>query len=66
MSEPMIDTLGALARKGGGDPRSLLSLHSLFGEVLPNSTVFVEEVGSHLRTFYEKGADAALARVLGR
>ncbi len=66
MSEPMIETLGALARKGGSDPRSLLSLHSLFGEVLPNSTVFVEEVGSHLRTFYEKGAEAALARVLGR
>ncbi|MGA2548037.1 MAG: mannitol dehydrogenase family protein [Rectinemataceae bacterium] len=66
MSEPLIDTLGELARKGGPDPRSLLSLHSLFGDVLPNSPVFVDEVEGHLRTFYEKGAEAALARVLER
>lgn len=64
MSEPLIDTLGELARRGGPDPRPLLSLHSLFGDVLPGSPVFVEEVGRHLTCFYEKGSEAALAGVL--
>jgi mannitol 2-dehydrogenase len=64
MSEPLLETLGELARKGGSDPRPLLSLHSLFGDVLPNSPIFVEEVGRHLRSFYEAGARATLARVL--
>lgn len=66
MSEPLFDALGPLAKKGGSDPRALLSLRSLFGEVLPASPGFVAEVEGHLRCFYEKGAAAALARVLGR
>ena len=64
MAEPLLATLGDLARKGGPDPRALLSLHSLFGDILPNSPVFVAELAGHLRCFYEKGAKASLARVL--
>ncbi|MFA6508561.1 MAG: mannitol dehydrogenase family protein, partial [Treponemataceae bacterium] len=60
--DPMADKIRACAAKGGADPRELLSLTELFGEVLPKSPVFVGEVETALRSFYEKGTKATLEK----
>ena len=63
--DPLANRLRDLALRGGPDPRELLSLTELFGEVLPAHPPFVEEVGRALRGFYEDGARATLARFTG-
>jgi mannitol 2-dehydrogenase len=57
--EPMEAKLCPLAKKGGADPRPMLAVHELFGD-LDKSAVFVAEVESALKSFYEKGAVATL------
>ncbi|GAK50919.1 mannitol dehydrogenase domain protein [Candidatus Moduliflexus flocculans] len=57
--EPMEAKVCPLAKQGGADPKPMLSLHELFGE-LPKSEIFVAEVSRALRSFYEKGAVATL------
>jgi mannitol 2-dehydrogenase len=59
--DPMADKLRACARRGGADPRPLLSLRELFGEVLPASRRFLEELSPVLRSLCERGARATLS-----
>jgi len=59
-SDPMAEKICPLAKNGGSDPTALLSLHELFGDDLPRSQAFVDEVSRALRSFYEKGALATL------
>ena len=65
INDPLAATLQDLARKGGTDPRPLLSRSDLFGNQLPNSKPFVDEVEKTLKSFAEKGTEASLNRVLG-
>jgi len=66
---PIIDLLaGKLreqARCGRADPRALLSISELFGDVLPRSQVFIAEVSNALRSLYEKGTRATLKDYIG-
>jgi mannitol 2-dehydrogenase len=61
INDPLESKLRQHAQRGGPDPRALLSLHELFGDVLPNSPVFVDQVGRILGSFYARGAQATLA-----
>lgn len=65
VNDPMGDRLRELALKGGTDPRPLLSVHALFGDVLPASPVFVNAVKEALQDLYAMGAKAALAKAVG-
>lgn len=65
INEPMEATLCPLAKQNGSDPKALLSIHELFGD-LPKSPVFVEEVGRALRSFYENGAVATLEQYIAK
>jgi len=58
--DPLADRLRDLARRGGPDPRALLTLSELFGPVLPESPTFLDSVAHVLRNLYEQGAKAAL------
>jgi mannitol 2-dehydrogenase len=58
--DPMKEKIVARAKKGGADAREMLSMHELFGDILPASPVFVDEVSRALKSFYEKGAEATL------
>ena len=58
----MADRLAELARRGGADPRPLLSVVELFGEVLPRSREFVNQVADLLRQFELIGVEATLAK----
>ena len=60
ITEPMEAKVCPLAKQGGSDPTAMLSLHELFGDTLPQSQAFVDEVSGALRSFYEKGAKATL------
>jgi len=64
ISDPMADRLRELARSGGADPRPLLSVGELFGDVLPHSPAFVDLVADILREFYSIGAGATPAKFL--
>ncbi len=57
---PLADTLRQRAIEGGSDPRPLLRLTTLFGE-LGDDTHLVETVGGWLASLYEKGSRATLA-----
>ncbi len=58
--DPLADRLRDLARRGGSDPRALLTLGELFGPVLPESPVFIASVAHALRSLSEMGAAGAL------
>ena len=60
IDDPMADLLTQLARSGGSDPRPLLSLSEIFGD-LPQSPRFVETVATKLNSLYEFGAKGTLA-----
>jgi mannitol 2-dehydrogenase len=62
IDDPMADTLIQQARSGGSDPKSLLSLSEIFGD-LSQSSHFVEAVASELRSLYELGVKGTLARL---
>jgi mannitol 2-dehydrogenase len=63
---PLIDPLGnklrERARSGGKDPQNLLAMSEVFSDALAKSQVFVDQVGEALRSLYEEGARATLAR----
>ncbi|MGL4620925.1 MAG: mannitol dehydrogenase family protein, partial [Chroococcidiopsis sp.] len=61
IDDPMADILTQRARSGGSDPRPLLSLSEIFGD-LSRSSRFVETVGNYLRNLDEFGAKGTLAR----
>ena len=62
---PLAASLVAHAEKGGTDPRPLLSMTSVFGD-LGNDAAFVDKVGRHLRALYERGAaDTVRAACIG-
>ena len=61
---PLADELRARAEQGRPDPRPLLGLVSLFGD-LGQHPVLVETVGTWLGAIYEQGTAAALARLVG-
>ena len=61
INDPMSDKLRERSRRGAADPAEMLSMHELFGDVLPASQRFVDEVSRALRSFYSKGARATLA-----
>jgi mannitol 2-dehydrogenase len=61
INDPMSDKLCETSRRGGADPTEMLSMRELFGDVLPASQRFVNEVSRALRSFYSKGAKATLA-----
>lgn len=64
IDDPMAGWLGDLARDSGPDPRPLLALGELFGDVLPRSSAFVEQVADFLRQFEEAGVEATLSRLV--
>ena len=61
---PQADKLAALAREGGPDPRPLLGLRTLFGD-LGERPRLVEATRRHLRSLYEVGAAQTLALAVG-
>ena len=62
MIDPMAEKLRERARAGGKDPGNLLAMREVFSEQLANAAPFVDEVSTALRSFYEKGAKATLAK----
>lgn len=61
--DPFADKLREHAIRGGADPRALLSLRELFGE-LSDAPLFVEQVGDALYRLYQQGARLALEDTL--
>lgn len=59
-SDPMGAKICPLAKQGGADPAALLAVHDIFGDELPRSQAFVDEVRRALRSFYEHGAKVTL------
>jgi mannitol 2-dehydrogenase len=59
------DELQALARAGGTDPRPLLGMRSVFGD-LGDDPVFVQALAKALRSIEKRGVRLAVARVLDR
>ena len=64
IQDPMADELHRHASTGGKDPRPFLGMREIFGDDLPKSTVFVEQVGDALQSLYAVGARATLARYI--
>jgi mannitol 2-dehydrogenase len=62
MLDPMAEKLRERAQAGGKDPGNLLAMREIFSEQLANAAPFVDEVSTALRSFYEKGAKATLAK----
>ena len=60
LQDGMADELQARAVEGGDDPRPLLGIHSLFGDLAQNA-VFVAELAEALRDVSAHGARATLA-----
>jgi mannitol 2-dehydrogenase len=61
INDPIAEELTRRARAGGEDPRPLLGLRELFGDVLPASRAFVDQLEQDLRALYRQGARSALA-----
>jgi mannitol 2-dehydrogenase len=64
LNEPMADELVKRAKAGREDPTGLLAMRQLFGDVLPKSAPFVQQVKDDLEALYRQGARAALKRCL--
>ena len=64
VKHPLAALLAERAEAGGPDPRALLSIVSLFGDLKSND-VFVGSVGRHLRSLYDRGAAATVREVCG-
>ena len=62
MIDPMADKLRERALAGGKDPHNLLAMREVFSEELANAKPFVDEVSEALRSFYDEGARATLAK----
>jgi mannitol-1-phosphate/altronate dehydrogenase len=63
IQDPMAETLRTRALEGGDDPRPLLGLHSLFGD-LGRHQEFVASLGDALRDLSARGARATLSAYL--
>lgn len=63
VEDQMVEALQALAREGREDPRPLLRLTALFGDLAANEP-FAAELEEALRLLYRRGARAALGRYL--
>jgi fructuronate reductase/mannitol 2-dehydrogenase len=63
IQDPMAETLSARALEGGDDPRPLLGLHSLFGDLARNQD-FVAALHDALREVSAHGARATLSGYL--
>jgi len=59
--DPMAAKLRERARSAGADAGALLGMSELFGDVLPRSPAFLDQVSDALRSLYEKGTRATLA-----
>ena len=59
--DPMAEKLQERARRGGRDPGFMLGMRELFGDELPRSPAFADEVKRALASFYDAGAKATLA-----
>ena len=59
--DPMAEKLQEHARRGGRDAGVMLGMRELFGETLPQSPAFADEVRRALASFYDAGAAATLA-----
>lgn len=64
INDPMADELHRQAKAAGQDPKLFLEMREIFGDDLPQSRVFVEEVSQALRSLYDVGSKATLARYL--
>lgn len=64
IQDPMADQLRQQAKTAGKDPRPFLGTREIFGNDLPQSPVFVEQVGNALQSLYDVGAKATLAKYL--
>jgi mannitol 2-dehydrogenase len=62
MLDPMAGTLRERAKAAGKDARQLLAMREIFSESLAESPVFVDQVRDALRSFYDDGARATLAK----
>ncbi|MCB0352147.1 MAG: mannitol dehydrogenase family protein [Bdellovibrionales bacterium] len=63
IEDPMAEELSRLAKKGGMDPRSLLSKSELFGDLSSNEE-FIDKVEKALISLYTQGARKTLQNVL--
>ncbi|GAA6617851.1 mannitol dehydrogenase family protein [Scytonema sp. NUACC26] len=63
IDDPMAGILTQLALSGSSDPKPLLSLTEIFGD-LSQSSRFVDSVTNHLHSLYELGAKETLAQIL--
>jgi mannitol-1-phosphate/altronate dehydrogenase len=63
LDDMLASTLQPLARQGRDDPRPLLGLHQLFGD-LDQHPAFVADLSEALRLLYTEGAHATLAHYL--
>jgi mannitol-1-phosphate/altronate dehydrogenase len=61
LDDMLAGTLQPLAQRGRDDPRPLLGLHNLFGD-LDRRPAFVADLSEALRLLYAEGAHATLAR----
>jgi mannitol 2-dehydrogenase len=64
IQDPMADELHQHAKAAGKDPRPFLSIREIFGDDLPRSPIFVEQVGDALQSLYDMGAKATLAKYI--
>ena len=64
IQDPMADELHRHAKAAGKDPRPFLGMREIFGDDLPQSPVFVEQVGDALQSLYDVGARATLAKYI--
>ncbi|MGA7935645.1 MAG: mannitol dehydrogenase family protein [Kovacikia sp.] len=60
IEDPMADILAQKAQEGGSDPKPLLTLTEIFGD-LSQSSRFVDAVTNHLHRLYESGSRATLS-----
>ncbi|MBP5975446.1 mannitol dehydrogenase family protein [Brasilonema sp. CT11] len=65
IDDPIADILTQLARSSGFDPKPLLSLSQIFGD-LSQSSRFVESVSNHLHKLYQFGAKQTLVQLFSK
>ncbi|MCB9946745.1 MAG: mannitol dehydrogenase family protein [Rhodospirillaceae bacterium] len=62
VADPMAAQLSERARASGRDPRAFLAVREVFGEDLPQSAVFVDQVRDALESLHDLGARKTLAK----
>jgi mannitol 2-dehydrogenase len=64
ITDPIAERLVSLANKEPHHPSHLLSIREMFGEDLPQSKVFIDELAKALDSLYKDGAKATLTSYL--